>query len=99
MLETVLALGLLQKGFSVVKRLVGLVIIGVVLILGYAHFTNQSPEPLLKSYGVFLQKSGHYAYIMGRKGIVVVKSVITSPEVKSGAKWLVDAGKDAVSKY
>ena len=98
MLGTILAIGVLKKGVNLIKKVVGLILIGFILIIGYAHFTGTSPEPLLRSYGTFLKKSGGYAYSYGRKGYRVVRSIISSPEVQSGAEKLVAVGKEKLSK-
>lgn len=98
MLEAILAVGLIKKGVRVVKKIFGLIIIGFILIIGYAHVTGVSPEPLIRSYVQILKKGGGYVFTYGRKGFAIARGVLSSPEVQSGTKKLVSAGKERFSR-
>jgi hypothetical protein len=98
MLGTILTLGLVRTGLRLIKKVVGLVVIGFILIIGYAHFTETSAEPLLRSYGTILKKSGGYVYSIGRKGVSLAWDIIQSSEVQSGTDKIVSVGKEKLSK-
>ena len=76
MLQVLLGVGLLRKVGPVLKRLVSkiltLIFMGFICIMGYAYFTETSPEPLLRRYVGFLRRAGGRAVTYSKRGYNIV---------------------------